>query len=237
MYRSLKKVITLGNTMKYKIDLTDIYGYCLDFDGWSGVECYSSLPIIEKDTSTFRMYLENLSVNMDEDICRNQILSVNPKSIITIDEELIILAQKALLIVENISCYDLKVIHNNQDYYYSSGLNFNVEDRFMVCGGIDTKHLDSNIYGQVIFKGKVFLELEEESILPLMIGCDDQLGGYEGISKINHKKKSEVAMKNKSLDISMFNNIESPIWDFDFFMEYFSHQEGYTEATKNYFSE
>ena len=34
--------------MKYKIDLTDIYGYCLDFDGWSGVESHSSLPIIEK---------------------------------------------------------------------------------------------------------------------------------------------------------------------------------------------
>lgn len=41
-------------------------------------------------------------------------------------------------------------------------------------------------------------------------------------------------MKNKSLDINMFNNIESLIWDFDFFMEYFSNQEGYTEATKNY---
>ena len=62
--------------MKYKIDLTNCY--CIDFDCLSGMECYSSLPTIEKETATFRMHLENVSINMVEDICRNQILSVNP---------------------------------------------------------------------------------------------------------------------------------------------------------------
>lgn len=33
--------------------------------------------------------------------------------------------------------------------------------------------------------GKVFLELEEENIISLMIGCDDQIG-YKGIQKINN---------------------------------------------------
>ena len=41
-------------------------------------------------------------------------------------------------------------------------------------------------------------------------------------------------MKNKILDISRFNNIESPIWDFDFLMEYFSDCDGYDEAIKSY---
>ena len=41
-------------------------------------------------------------------------------------------------------------------------------------------------------------------------------------------------MKNKSLDISRFNNIESPIWDFDFLMEYFSSNNGYDEAVNSY---
>ncbi len=221
-----------SNIMKYKIDLTN--WYCIDFDGLSGIKSYSSLPIIEKETSTFRMRLENVSITMDEDICRNQILSVNPKSIINIDEDLIILAKKALLIIENICCYDLRVIHNNHDYYHSSSLKFNTKDHFVICGGYDTDHLDSNIYGRVIFNGKVFLELEEENILPLIIGCDDLVGGYEGITKINHQKESEVAMKNKSLDINKFNNIKSPIWDFDFFMEYFSNDNGYDEAIKSY---
>ena len=82
------------------------------------------------------------------------------------------------------------------------------------CQIFNIDHLDSNIYGRVIFNGSVFLELEEENILPLIIGCDDLVGGYEGITKINRQKESEVAMKNKILDISRFNNIESPIWDF-----------------------
>jgi len=60
------------------------------------------------------------------------------------------------------------------------------------------------------------------------------VGGYEGITKINHQKESEVAMKNKILDISRFNNIESPIWDFDFLMEYLPSCDGYREAIKNY---
>ena len=68
--------------MKYRIDLTDSYRYCIDFDGWSGVECYAFLPIIEKDTATLRMHLENVSINMVEDIYRDQILSVNPLSLI-----------------------------------------------------------------------------------------------------------------------------------------------------------
>ena len=230
MNMSLKE--NQSNIIKYKIDLTN--WYCIDFDGLSGIKSYSSLPIIEKETSTFRMRLENVSITMDEDICRNQILSVNPKSIISIDKDLIILAKKALLIIENICCYDLRVIHNNHYYYHSSGLKFNTKDHFVICGGYDTDHLDSNIYGRVIFNGKVFLELEEENILPLIIGCDDLVGGYEGITKINHQKESEVAMKNKSLDINRFNNIKSPIWDFDFFMEYFSNDNGYDEAIKSY---
>ena len=230
MNMSLKE--NQSNIIKYKIDLTN--WYCIDFDGLSGIKSYSSLPIIEKETSTFRMRLENVSITMDEDICRNQILSVNPKSIISIDKDLIILAKKALLIIENICCYDLRVIHNNHDYYYSSGLKFNIKDRFVECGGKDTQHLDSDIFSQVIFNGKVFLELEEENILPFIIGCDDLVGGYEGITQINHQKESEVAMKNKSLDISRFNNIKSPIWDFGFFMEYFSSRDGYSEAIKNY---
>ena len=223
---------TINNIMKYKIDLTNCY--CIDFDCLSGMECYSSLPTIEKETATFRMHLENVSINMVEDICRNQILSVNPKSIINIDKDLIILAKKALLIIENIRCYDLRVIHNNHDYYHSSGLKFNIKDRFVECGGKDTQHLDSDIFSQVIFNGKVFLELEEENILPFIIGCDDLVGGYEGITKINHQKESEVAMKNKSLDISRFNNIKSSIWDFDFFMKYFSNDNGYDEAIESY---
>ena len=220
--------------MKYKIDLTDSYARCLDFDGWSGMECYASLPIIETDTSTLRMHLENIPINMYDEIWRDQILSVNPKSIINIGKDLIILVKQALLTIENIRCYDLRVIHNNHDYYHSSGLKFNIKDRFVECGGKDTQHLDSDIFSQVIFNGKVFLELEEENILPFIIGCDDLVGGYEGITKINHQKESEVAMKNKILDISRFNNIESPIWDFDFLMEYFSDCDGYDEAIKSY---
>ena len=221
-----------SNIMKYKIDLTNCY--CIDFDGLSGIKSYVSLPIIEKETSTFRMRLENVSITMDEDICRNQILSVNPKSIINIDKDLIILAKKALLTIENICCYDLRVIHNDHNYYHSSGLKFNIKDRYAVCGGRDIEHLDSKIYGRAIFNGSVFLELEEENILPFIIGCDDLVGGYEGITKINHQKESEVAMKNKILDISRFNNIESPIWDFDFLMEYLPSCDGYREAIKNY---
>ena len=220
--------------MKYRIDLTDSYRYCIDFDGWSGVECYAFLPIIEKDTATLRMHLENVSINMDEDIYRDQILSVNPKSIININKDLTILVKKALLTIENIRCYDLKIMHNNRDYYHSSGLKFNIKDRFMVCGGRDIEHLDSDIVSRAIFNGNVFLELEEESILPLMIGCDDLVGGYEGITKINHQKESEIAMKNKILDISRFNNIESPIWDFDFLIKYFPNHGGYREAIKSY---
>ena len=60
------------------------------------------------------------------------------------------------------------------------------------------------------------------------------VGGYEGITKINRQKESEVAMKNKSLDISRFNNIKSSIWDFDFFMKYFSNDNGYDEAIESY---
>ena len=102
------------------------------------------------------------------------------------------------------------------------------------CQIFNIDHLDSNIYGRVIFNGSVFLELEEENILPFIIGCDDLVGGYEGITKINHQKESEVAMKNKSLDISRFNNIKSSIWDFDFFMKYFSNDNGYDEAIESY---
>ncbi|MCO6540660.1 MAG: hypothetical protein J6569_11120 [Gilliamella sp.] len=220
--------------MKYKIDITDSYQYCIDFDGLSGINSYSSLPEIEKRTSTCQMYLENVSVNMYDKIWRAQILSINPESIINIDDDLIILAQKALLTIENICCYDLRIIHKKQDHYHSSGLKFNVKDRYIDFGGYDTEHLDSNIYGSAIFRGKVFLELEEDKILPLMIGCDDQVGGYDGIKKINYNKELEVKMKNKPLDISIFNNIESPIWDFDFYMKYFSTQDGYREAIKNY---
>jgi hypothetical protein len=220
--------------MKYKLDLTDIYNYCIDFDGLSGIESYSSLPWFEKGTSTCKMHLENVSINMDEVILRDQILSVNPKSIINISDDLIILAQKALLTIENVCCYDLKVMHNERDYYYSSGLKFNIKDRYIYFGGNDTEHLDSNIFGRAIFKGKVFLELEEDKIVPLMIGCDDQIGGYEAIKKINYNKELEVKMKNKPLDISIFNNIESPIWDFDFYMKHFASHDDYKEAILDY---
>lgn len=224
----------MGDRMKYKIDISDSYECCIDFDGLSGIKSYSTLPEIDKKTSTCRMHLENIAVNMDESIWRNQILSVNPKSIINIDEDLIILAQKAVLIIENMRCYDLMVIHNEHNYYHSSGLKFNLKDRVIVFGGYDIEHLDSNIYGRAIFNGKVFLELEEDKIQPLMIGNDDQVGGFKGITKINNKKELEVIKKNKLLDISAFNNIESPIWDFDFIMNHFLRHDGYSEAIKRY---
>jgi hypothetical protein len=220
--------------MKYKLDLTDIYRYFIDFDGLSGVEVYSSLPWFEKGTSICKMQLENLSINMDEAVLRDQILSVNPKSIINISDDLVILARKALLTIENVCCYDLKVMHNERDYYYSSGLKFNIKDRYIDFGGFDTEHLDSNIYGSAIFQGHVWLELEEDSIVPLMIGNDDQLGGYEEMKKINEKKRLEVKMKNKSLDMSIFNHIESPIWDFDFYIKHFSDHGRYKEAILDY---
>jgi hypothetical protein len=220
--------------MKYKLDLTDSYQYCIDFDGLSGVEVYSSLPWFEKGTSICKMQLENLSINMYEAIWRNQILSVNPKSIINISDDLVILARKALLTIENVCCYDLQVMHNERDYYYSSGLKFNIKDRYIYFGGFDTEHLDSNIYGSAIFQGHVWLELEEDNIVPLMIGNDDQVGGYEEMKKINEKKRLEVKMKNKSLDMSIFNHIVSPIWDFDFQIKHFSSHNGYYEAILDY---
>jgi hypothetical protein len=220
--------------MKYKLDLTNIYRYVIDFDGLSGIYGYSSLPWFEKGTSICKMHLENVSINMDEAVLRDQILSVNPKSIINISDDLVILAQKALLTIENVCCYDLKVMHNERDYYYSSGLKFNIKDRYIYFGGFDTEHLDSNIFGRAIFQGHVWLELEEDNIVPLMIGNDDQVGGYEGIKKINHNKELEVKMKNKSLDMSIFNHIVSPIWDFDFQMKYFYDHYWYKEAILDY---
>ena len=102
------------------------------------------------------------------------------------------------------------------------------------CQILKIEHLDSKSYGRAIFNGSFFLELEEENILPFIIGCDDLVGGYKDITKINHQKESEVAMKNKSLDISRFNNIKSPIWDFDFLIKYFPNHGGYREAIKSY---
>ena len=219
--------------MKYNIDCTDSYEYLIDFDNLSGIRNYSSLPEIDQETSTCQVHLENLSVNMYDKVWRDQILSINIKSKINIDEDLIILAKKAKLIIENICCYDLMVIHNENNYYYSSGLQFNTKDRLISLGGYDIEHLDSNIYTRVIFKGKVFLELEEENIIPLMRGCDDQIG-YQGIQKINNEKETEVMKKNKSMDLKRFNSIRSSIWEFDFFMNYFVSQDGYHEAIKSY---
>lgn len=124
------------------------------------------------------------------------------------------------------------VIHNESNYYYLSGLKFNTKDRFISLGGYDIEHSDSNIYSRVIFKGKVFLELEEEKI-PLMIGCDDQIG-YKDIQKINNEKKTEVMKKNKSMNLKRFNSIISSIWEFDFLMNYFASQDGYHEPIKSY---
>lgn len=220
--------------MKYNIDCTDSYEYLIDFDNLSGIDNYSSLPEIDQKTLTCRVHLENFSVNMYDKIWRDQILSINIKSKINIDEDLIILAKKAKLIIENIRCYDLMVIHNESNYYYySSGLKFNTKDRFISLGGYDIEHSDSNIYSRVIFKGKVFLELEEENIIPLMIGCDDQIG-YQGIQKINNEKKTEVMKKNKSMNLKRFNSIRSSIWEFDFLMNYFASQDGYHEVIKSY---
>lgn len=219
--------------MKYNIDCTDSYEYLIDFDNLSGIRNYSSLPEIDQETSTCQVHLENLSVNMYDKVWRDQIISINIKSKINIDEDLIILAKKAKLIIENICCYDLMVTHNEYNYYYSSGLQFNTKDRLISLGGYDIKHLDSNIYSRVIFKGKAFLELEEENIVPLMIGCDDQIG-YQGIQKINNEKETEVMKKNKLMNLRRFNSIRSSIWEFDFLMNHFASQDGYHEAIKSY---
>lgn len=88
--------------MKYNIDCTDSYEYLIDFDNLSGIRNYSSLPEIDQETSTCQVHLENLSVNMYDKVWRDQILSINIKSKINIDEDLIILAKKAKLIIENI---------------------------------------------------------------------------------------------------------------------------------------
>lgn len=219
--------------MKYNIDCTDSYEYLIDFDNLSGIKNYSSLPEIDQETLTCRVHLENVSVNMYDKIWRDQILSINIKSKINIDEDLIILAKKAKFIIENIRCYDLMVIHNEYTYFYSSGLRFNTKDRHISLGGYDIEHLDSNIYSRVIFKGNVFLELEEENIIPLMIGCDDQIG-YKCVQKINDEKETEVMKKNKLIDFTRFNSIRSSIWEFDFFMDYFATRGGYHEAIKSY---
>ncbi|WP_141683178.1 hypothetical protein [Gilliamella intestini] len=221
--------------MKYKIDITDSYENFIDFDGWSGVTNYSSLPKIVPRSTTCHMYLENTSIRMDENIWRDQILSVNSKSTINIADDLLILARKAILTIENVRCYDLRVIYKEHDYYHSSGLTFDMKDRFMVFGGDDIEYLHTNIYGGVIFNGKVFLELEEKEILPLMINGDDEvIGGEKGITKINNEKEKELIKKNNLLDIGYFNAIKSSIWDYNFLIKYFSHQNGYWEAIKNY---
>ncbi|OCG58027.1 hypothetical protein A9G41_06300 [Gilliamella sp. Nev5-1] len=221
--------------MKYKIDITNSYEYFIDIDGWSGVKNYCSLPKIDQKNLTCRIYLENASIRMDENIWRDQILLINPKSIINIADDLLVLARKATLTIENIRCYDLKVIHKERDYYHSSGLNFNIKDRYIVLGGYDSEHLDSNIFGRAIFQGKVFLELEEDKILPLMIDGDDGVvGGDKGIIKINNEKETELIKKRISLNISYFNAIESPMWDYNFTSNYFNDMDGYKEAILDY---
>lgn len=225
----------IGNMMKYKIDITDSYENFIDFDGWSGVTNYSSLPKIVPRSTTCHMYLENTSIRMDENIWRDQILSVNPKSTINIADDLLILARRAILTIENVRCYDLRVIYKEHDYYHSSGLTFDMKDRFIVFGGYDVEHLDSNIFGRAICNGNIFLELEEKEILPLMINGDDEvIGGEKGITKINNEKQKELIKRNRLLDISHFNAIKSPIWDYTFTSNYFIDMDGYREAIKNY---
>jgi hypothetical protein len=142
--------------MKYKIDITNSYEKFIDIDGWSGITNYSSLPKIDQRTSTCHMCLENASICMDENIWRDHILSVNPKSIINIADDLLILAHKAIFTIENSRCYDLRVIYKEHDYYHSSGLTFDMKDRFIVFGGDDVEHSDSNIFGRAICNGKIF---------------------------------------------------------------------------------
>ncbi|WP_144366082.1 hypothetical protein [Snodgrassella communis] len=77
--------------------------------------------------------------------------------------------------------------------------------------------------------------MEEKEILPLMINGDDEvIGGVKGIAKINNEKEAELTKRNKLLDISHFNDIQSPIWDYTFTSNYFIDMDGYREACKNY---
>lgn len=220
--------------MKYKMNITNSYYYLIYFFDTIGIDFYMSYPTINSDRKC-TIKFENIAINMDEERWRNQILILNPDSIINKSDDMVILLKKATLTIENTKNTNVSLVTNSLDSFDSSGLSFGLKDRRIRCSGKAMNYIDTYIYSDIIFSGDVFIEFDEADISIQTIGYDNLISDINIINKINQDSIIRTKSRNEKISEKKLNGIKSPIWDFDFLMSHFAEDEqGYWEATKEY---
>ena len=221
--------------MKYILNISDSYERFLSFEEMAGIKLYMSMPQFQiHHEKECNISLTNIAVNMDEELWRAPILLANPNSTISVNEDLVILLKSANLKIKNIQSLDLEIDTSNTEYYHSSGLNFNIGDRYIRCAGNSFDYQDAEIYIKIIFNGEVYLEFDEEDILIQTIGYQDQIGGMKKACEFNEAVDMRIKEKNNIFNQNILNGIKSPIWNWSFIDANFISQNGFIEAINNF---